>query len=60
MFFQWFQPLKSLFLKIRNGEIVRNLFSEKMIHDLLESHNFFKFAKRRKEKSCIKNTRDVS
>ena len=40
MFFQWFQPLKNLFLKIRNGEVVGNLFSEKMIHDLLESHNF--------------------
>ena len=46
MFFQWFQPLKNLFLKIRNGE-VGNLFSEKMIHDLLESHNFLKFGKKR-------------
>ena len=27
-----------------------NLFSENMIHDLLESHNFFKFGKKREEK----------
>ena len=47
MFFQWFQPLKNLFLKGRNGEVVRNLFSEKMIHDLLESLNFLKFGKKR-------------
>ena len=47
MFFYWFQPLKNLFLKIRNGEVVENLFSEKMIHDLLESHNFLKFDKKR-------------
>ena len=46
MFLKWFQPLKNLFLKIRNGEVVGNLFSEKIIHDLLESHNFFKFAKK--------------
>ena len=47
MFFQWFQPLKNLFLKIRNGEVRENLFFEKMIHDLLESHNFLKFGKKR-------------
>ena len=47
MFFYWFQPLKNLFLKIRNGEVVGNLYSEKMIHDLLESHNFLKFDKKR-------------
>ena len=47
MFFQWFQPLKSSFLKIRNGEFVGNLFSEKMIHDLLKLHNFLKFGKKR-------------
>ena len=47
MFFNVFQPLKNLFLKITNGEIVGNLFSEKMIHDLLESHNFLKFGKKR-------------
>ena len=45
--FSWFQPLKNLFLKIRNGEVVGNLFSEKMIHDLLESHYFLKFGKKR-------------
>ena len=45
---RWAAPLKNLFLKIRNGEIVGNLFSAKMIHDLLlESHNFLKFAKKR-------------
>ena len=27
--------------------IVRNLFSGEMIHDLLESHNFLKFGKKR-------------
>ena len=47
MIFEWFQPLKDLFLKIRNGEVVGNLFSEKMIHDSLESHNFLKFGKKR-------------
>ena len=47
MFLQWFQPLKNLFLKIRNGEVVRNLFSNKMIYDLLESHNFFNFGEKR-------------
>ena len=26
----------NLFLKIKNGEVVENLFFEKMIHDLLE------------------------
>ena len=45
MCFQWFQPLKNLFLKIRNGEVVENIFSEKMIHDLLESHNFSNLAR---------------
>ena len=46
MFFYWFQPLKNLFLKIRNCEVWGNLFSEKMIHDLLESHNSLKFGKK--------------
>ena len=46
MFFQWSQPLKNLFLKIRNGEVVGNFFTEKMIHDLLESHNFLKYGKK--------------
>ena len=36
----------NLFLKVRYGEVVENLFSEKMIHDLLESHNFLKFGKK--------------
>ena len=39
--------LKEFILKIRNGEVVENLFSKKMIHDLLESHNFLKFGKKR-------------
>ena len=47
MFFSWFQLLKNLILKIINGEVVGNLFSLKMIHDLLRSHNFFKFGKNR-------------
>ena len=47
MSFKWFQPLKNLFLKIRKRKVVGNLFSAKMIHDLLESHNFFKFGKKR-------------
>ena len=47
MFFKWFQPLKNLFLKIRNGEVVGNLFLEKLICDLLKSHNFLKFGEKR-------------
>ena len=47
MFFQWFQPLKNLFLKIRNAEVLGSRFSEKMNHDLFESHNFLKFGKKR-------------
>ena len=31
MFFKWFQPLKNLFLKIRNCKVLGNLFSEKII-----------------------------
>ena len=42
--------IEEFFLKIRNGEVVANLFSEKMIHDLFESHKFFKFGKKRLEK----------
>ena len=34
------QPLKNLFLKIGNGKFMENLFPEKLITDLLESHNF--------------------
>ena len=40
MSFLLFQPLKKLFLKIRNGEVVENLFFEKIIPGLLDSHNF--------------------
>ena len=32
---------------MRNGEVIGNLYSAKMIHDLLESHNFLKFGKKR-------------
>ena len=31
--FSWFQSLKNLFLKIRNGKVVEILFPEKMIRD---------------------------
>ena len=41
--FKWFQPLKNLFTKIRSGKVVKILFPEKMIRDLLESHNFLIF-----------------
>ena len=47
MFFQWLQPLKNLFFEMRNDEVVGNLFSEKMIYDLLKSHNFLKFGRKR-------------
>ena len=47
MFFEWFQPLKNIFLKIRNGEVVGNLSSGKMIRDLLESYHFLKFGMKR-------------
>ena len=47
MFFQWFQPLKNLFLKIRNSEVVGDLFHVKAICNLLKSHNFLKFGKKR-------------
>ena len=36
----------NLFSKIGNGEVVENLFSEEIIRDLLESHNFLKFGKK--------------
>ena len=39
--------IEEFILKIRNGEVVGNHFSEKMIHDLLESHNFLKFGMKR-------------
>ena len=47
IFLKWFQPLKNLFSKIENGEVVENHFSGKMIHDSLESHNFLKFGNKR-------------
>ena len=40
-------PLKNLFSKIGNSEVLENLFSKKIICDLLESHNFLKFGKKR-------------
>ena len=33
--------------KIENGQVVENLFLEKVIRNLLESHNFLKFGKKR-------------
>ena len=45
--FEWFQSLKNLFPKIRNGNVVKIFFPEKMIRDLLESHNFVKFGMKR-------------
>ena len=30
---------KNLFSKIENGQVVENLYPEKMIHDLSESHH---------------------
>ena len=36
-----FSDIKEFIFKIRNGEVVGNLFSEKMTHYLLESHFFF-------------------
>ena len=37
----------NLFPKIGNGNIVKILFPEKMICDLLESHHFVKFDMKR-------------
>ena len=34
------------FSKIGDGQVVENLFLEKMIRNLLESHHFFKFGKK--------------
>ena len=33
--------------KIGNGQVVENLFSKKMNHNLFESHNFQKFDSKR-------------
>ena len=35
------------FKKIENGQVVGNLFLEKVICNLLKSHNFLKFGKKR-------------
>ena len=40
--------------KIRNGSVIENLFPEKMIRDLLESHHFLKFGMQREKKVQIK------
>ena len=44
---KWLSSRESFSCKseIRNNEVVGNLFSEKMIRDLLESHNFLTFGK---------------
>ena len=39
--------IKEFIFKNGNSEVVENLFSEKMIHDFLESHDFLKFGKKR-------------
>ena len=46
--------IKEVFPKIGNGKIVKNLFSQKMIRDLLESHHFVKFGMKRQGKSTTK------
>ena len=38
-----------------NGKVVKILFPEKMIRDLLESRNFVKFGMKRSEKKFVKN-----
>ena len=38
------------FSKIGNGQVVENLFLQKVICNLLKSHNFLKFGKKRYEK----------
>ena len=42
--------IKEFIFKISSSEVVKSIFSEKMICDLLESHNFLKFCKKRQEK----------
>ena len=49
------QLLSNLFSKIGNGQVVESFFPEKMISDLLESHYFLKFGKKRYEKSAVQN-----
>ena len=48
-------PLKNLFSKIGNGQVVENLFPEQMIYEISESHHFFKFDKKRYEKKALAN-----
>ena len=43
-----------LFKKIENGQLVENLFPEKMIHDLSESYIFLIFGKKRYKKKHLK------
>ena len=45
--FQFSKMDKLLSNKSINGEVVGNIFSEKIIHDSFESHNFLKFVKKR-------------
>ena len=40
-------PFKNLSPKIGNSKVVKVLFPEKMICDLLESHHFVKFGMKR-------------
>ena len=43
----FFHPVKNSFLKIGNGKVIEILFPEKMIRELLESHQFVKFRMKR-------------
>ena len=45
----------SLFSKIGNCQVVEDLFPEKMIRDLLDSHHFKNFARSDKKKSSGEN-----
>ena len=45
----------NLFPKIGNGKVVKILFPEKIIRDLLESHHFLKFGMKQKGKKFGKN-----
>ena len=45
----------NLFPKIGNGQVVKIVFPEKMIRDLLESHYFLKFSMKRWGKKFGKN-----
>ena len=39
--------IKEFIFKIGNHQVVESLFSDKMICELLESHNFYKFGSKR-------------